>query len=220
MEKIIWQDEFTAIIPENTRVIKSETFFDNVDVKKIILPETIEKIESNAFWGLDDLKEITLNPTIKIIEKQAFCNCVNLTIKVNCKKEDVPAGWDKEFFGNIKNVEYLNGYICPVCGYDKLNKSPYDENGEPSHETCPCCGYEFGFDDKRGETFRIYREKWIANNFDFANKINNPARRSAAKRLGFAIEKPTIRRPSRETRIEAGGTAALPAPPQTFFDSL
>ena len=48
-------------------------------------------------------------------------------------------------------------YICPICGYDKLNKSPYDEIGEPTFETCPCCGFEYGYDDYiNKETFESY----------------------------------------------------------------
>ena len=38
-------------------------------------------------------------------------------------------------------------YICPVCGYDRLEEPVYDEIGEPSFEICSCCGVEFGFDD-------------------------------------------------------------------------
>lgn len=37
--------------------------------------------------------------------------------------------------------------ICPVCGYDKLDFKPYDEQDNASFEICPCCGFEFGCDD-------------------------------------------------------------------------
>lgn len=57
----------------------------------------------------------------------------------------------------------LKYYICPICGYDKLDESPYDETGEPSFEICPCCGIEFGCDL---ENFHIseneYRKKWLS----------------------------------------------------------
>lgn len=39
-------------------------------------------------------------------------------------------------------------YICPICGYDKLLEPPYDEYNNPSYEICPCCGFEYGFDDQ------------------------------------------------------------------------
>lgn len=52
-------------------------------------------------------------------------------------------------------------FICPVCGYDKLNEEPYDDDGNPSYEICNCCGFEFGYDE--GKDFANYQEKWIKN---------------------------------------------------------
>lgn len=54
-------------------------------------------------------------------------------------------------------------YICPVCGFDKLSFQPYDENGLPSYEICPCCGFEFGCDDfpDKEKAFDKWRLKWI-----------------------------------------------------------
>ena len=48
-------------------------------------------------------------------------------------------------------------FVCPVCGYDKLDEPAYDEELVPSFETCPCCHREFGFDDYPFETAR---RKW------------------------------------------------------------
>jgi hypothetical protein len=54
-------------------------------------------------------------------------------------------------------------YICPVCGYDKLQYPPYDEKGNESFEICHCCGFEFGYDDEHSRfTFESYRIKWIS----------------------------------------------------------
>ena len=53
-------------------------------------------------------------------------------------------------------------FICPVCGYDKLEEIPYDEDGNPSHEICLCCGFEFGYDDfSEGISIDNYRKKWL-----------------------------------------------------------
>lgn len=38
-------------------------------------------------------------------------------------------------------------YNCSVCGYNNLNFKPYYENGYASFQICPCCGFEFGYDD-------------------------------------------------------------------------
>lgn len=52
--------------------------------------------------------------------------------------------------------------ICPVCGYDELLEPPYDEYNIPSYEICPCCGFEYGFDDQDlNFDFITYREKWL-----------------------------------------------------------
>lgn len=47
-------------------------------------------------------------------------------------------------------------YICPVCGYDRLEEPPYIDGYIPSHDICDCCGSEFGLDD-----CEEYRKKWI-----------------------------------------------------------
>jgi hypothetical protein len=59
-------------------------------------------------------------------------------------------------------------FSCPICGYDRLDEPPYDENGNSSFDICPCCGIEFGYEDSRliNDTF-IDREdpkgKYIHN---------------------------------------------------------
>ena len=77
-------------------------------------------------------------------------------------------------------------YLCPVCGYNRLEEEPYDKNGIASSEICPCCGFEFGYDDfSEGHTFESYREKWITegcqwfditempDNFDILEQLSN-----------------------------------------------
>jgi hypothetical protein len=50
--------------------------------------------------------------------------------------------------------------MCPVCGFDGLKEAPYDGHNAPSYEICPCCGFEFGFENK--ESFISFRKDWIA----------------------------------------------------------
>ena len=53
-------------------------------------------------------------------------------------------------------------YVCPICGYDKLEEPPFDETGEPSFEICPCCGIEFGFDLENAHiSEQEYRQNWL-----------------------------------------------------------
>ena len=34
-------------------------------------------------------------------------------------------------------------FICPVCGWNDLEQDP----SMKTHEICPCCGTQFGYDD-------------------------------------------------------------------------
>lgn len=72
----------------------------------------------------------------------------------------------------------INQFICPCCGYDKLEKRPYkylpDQIdyanirppysviwGDPSYEHCPCCSYQFGNSD----TIDFYGESSNFSNY-------------------------------------------------------
>jgi hypothetical protein len=53
--------------------------------------------------------------------------------------------------------------LCPVCGWPELHEPPRCETGGASFEICPCCGFEFGFDDDaQGITYAQARTLWIA----------------------------------------------------------
>lgn len=66
-------------------------------------------------------------------------------------------------------------YICPVCGYDKLSEPPYDKFGDPSYEICPCCGFEFGYDDLNlGFDYKTYRGIWIGNGAKWFSEEEKP----------------------------------------------
>jgi hypothetical protein len=59
-------------------------------------------------------------------------------------------------------------YVCPVCGYDRLEDPPWD-NESPSDDICPSCGTQFGYHDATGGDaayrqvrHRELRERWIA----------------------------------------------------------
>lgn len=65
--------------------------------------------------------------------------------------------------------------ICPVCGFNDLEQTPYDEYGYPTYVICPCCGYEFGFDDSSKKiSFLEYRRKWIEKGFRYFRKNLQP----------------------------------------------
>lgn len=59
--------------------------------------------------------------------------------------------------------------ICVVCNYQELYEAPYDDRGVPSDEICPCCGFQYGFDDdcccNNEDSYRKWRDNWITNGF-------------------------------------------------------
>jgi len=58
----------------------------------------------------------------------------------------------------------MSKYLCPVCGFNKLNEEPFSKKNEPSYEICPCCGFEFGFNGENNKrSFNDYRQRWIAD---------------------------------------------------------
>lgn len=53
-------------------------------------------------------------------------------------------------------------HSCPVCGFARLAEAPRSPSGGASYEICPCCGFQFGYDDDaRGVTYLTHREQWI-----------------------------------------------------------
>ena len=55
-------------------------------------------------------------------------------------------------------------HICPVCEFDGLLEAAFGPNNEPSHEICPRCGFEFGFDGGNDPAvFKEFRQRWIKN---------------------------------------------------------
>ncbi len=72
-----------------------------------------------------------------------------------------------------------NNHMCPVCGYHHLDKPAYwnndVENGSPSHEICPSCGFQFGWTDHDQHISHAeWREKWIKENMPWSSKGISP----------------------------------------------
>lgn len=67
-------------------------------------------------------------------------------------------------------------YLCEVCGYPYLDEPPYDEFGYGTYEICPCCGFEFGYDDYPDKEKGIidWRNNWINNGFKWFSKYTSP----------------------------------------------
>jgi len=75
--------------------------------------------------------------------------------------------------------------MCLVCGYDGLHAPPFDENGVSNQEICPCCGFQFGYDDtRRGVLYEDARKRWVAVGMPwFSQSVNKPRFWDAAIQL-------------------------------------
>lgn len=87
-------------------------------------------------------------------------------------------------------------YICPVCGYEKLEDPPMN------FTICPCCGTEFDYDDYR-TSFALLRTRWITRGCRwFSNAEPAPADWDANRQLlnlAFARKPEVISDPRRRT---------------------
>jgi hypothetical protein len=52
---------------------------------------------------------------------------------------------------------------CRVCGYSS-DTYPWGEDGvSPSYQICPCCGVQFGKEDRTLDAIKAYRGEWISS---------------------------------------------------------
>lgn len=65
---------------------------------------------------------------------------------------------------------------CPICGYDGLSEPAWDGEN-PSHEICPSCGIEFGYEDMKPPRHLRHlelREAWIQRGMPWFSKSRPP----------------------------------------------
>ncbi len=71
------------------------------------------------------------------------------------------------------NVE--SKFMCPVCGWVELKKPPRSETTGGSYEICPCCGFQFGYDDEdQGISDEEWRRRWIAKGMPWFARTRLP----------------------------------------------
>ncbi len=73
----------TDKLPNNTKIIYEETFYNCTSLSSITLPDNLEQIGfsiigKGAFESCTSLKKISIPATIKTIERGSFYNCTNL----------------------------------------------------------------------------------------------------------------------------------------------
>ena len=75
-----------------------------------------------------------------------------------------------------------SNFICPVCGYNRLQEKTRDNN-VPSFEICSCCGTEFGYDDCNQESIMKRRIKWIESGYKWFSEEDKPDNWNAIEQL-------------------------------------
>jgi hypothetical protein len=71
-------------------------------------------------------------------------------------------------------------YYCLVCGLSIDEPAWGIDNGLSTHDICPCCGVEFGYEDSTLEGIKRYRNSWIAKGAQWFDKKVRP--------IGWQIE--------------------------------
>jgi hypothetical protein len=120
------------------------------------------------------------------------CKCGNLGIDSDMLRVHLERSTFNEIF-QYWNVDPF--HTCPVCGYQKLQKKPYQNFdlrkinksikppyeiffGAPTYDACLCCGYKFGNHDNPGKekpiSFLEYRTEWIQKGAIWVNKRKKP----------------------------------------------
>jgi hypothetical protein len=81
-------------------------------------------------------------------------------------------------------------YPCPVCGWPELNEPPRSPEGAASFEICPCCGFQFGYDDDaRGQTYEQARIRWITSGTPWwSNSRPAPENWNASRQLARVFD--------------------------------
>lgn len=88
-----------------------------------------------------------------------------------------------------ERVPEVNRYLCPVCGYNKLEHPPED------YFICPSCGTEFGYDDFTA-THDELRRRWLNRGAPWFSSFTappenwNPVIQLLNGRVGFVVETP------------------------------
>ncbi len=66
--------------------------------------------------------------------------------------------------------------ICPICFFDGLYEPPYNSRGSGSYEICPCCGFQFGYDDypDKEKQIKEWRQRWVLSGYPWFSPRRNP----------------------------------------------
>jgi RimJ/RimL family protein N-acetyltransferase len=85
--------------------------------------------------------------------------------------------------------DYTKSEYCSICGLLQDEK-PYDSFGCPTHNICPCCGSEFGYEDCTVKSLLSNRQKWIDNGKNWFDQDLKPENWNFEKQFENAYHPP------------------------------
>lgn len=110
------RDPKPIILPNEMKIIKTDTFKDQKLISRLIIPSNIEKIETRAFNNCPNLLAVYIPYTVKKVESKAFNDCPKLRVLVDSEKQ--PRGWHKKWaagvyvsFHRLKKIDINNKYL-------------------------------------------------------------------------------------------------------------
>lgn len=74
-------------------------------------------------------------------------------------------------------------FLCKVCGYNYGDYVWGEDGLSPSHEICPCCGTEFGYEDSNESSILAQRERWLNSGAKWSNPEEKPKKWSFEEQL-------------------------------------
>lgn len=90
-----------------------------------------------------------------------------------------------------------------MCGYPHLTEPPYNEHGCASHDICPCCGTQFGYDDAKRSHMQL-RRRWALRGMKWWNEFEPPSGWNPAAQLeaaGLAVPPPEDDQVARDAMV-------------------
>ena len=64
---------------------------------------------------------------------------------------------------------------CRVCGLDQGELIWGTDGHSPTHDICPCCGVEFGYEDCTTDGIAEHRKQWLASGAEWSSKKERPS---------------------------------------------
>ncbi len=74
-------------------------------------------------------------------------------------------------------------YFCRVCGLRQFEPPWGIDNNCPSHDICPCCKVEFGYEDSNLDAIKEYRIRWLESGGDWWLPKEKPANWSLKEQM-------------------------------------